>query len=653
MKIPGVSTAETIHGTGRLAPGGLHPDALRRGTQELAGYDILIFAALVVIGIHVLSLSFSMDLLRDRALVGPDDYTRMARVRDLLSNGWFGPVLERVGDGDLQHHWTRPMDAVIAGISHLIGIFLPPRDALYWAGLIASPLVHAGSVVATLAVLRKRLSADTLMTLILVLLLMPMFYLQFRLGRPDHHGLQIGLMSVLLAVTLRMVIDIEAAQPVRRWAWGAGGLSALLVWSTPGGLLPAMAVLGALGLMWVLRGGLYAYAGQHASAAAILGTLVALPLERGGAFAVLDPDRLSLIHVYTLAFATVVFASARLLESRLALGSPRKDLHTALRWGLAVMASVFGLVLASALFPSLLFADHFLEIDTFYRETRSVAINESQPVFALETASPSDVYSSLASLLSHGGLLLIAPFVALLALFRRPLSWPYVVPPLLIIAAYMAVYRTEHFGLIYKNSGYLSIAVIFLYAGLVGEATAHLRGTMKRGGMMAIIGIQFLAASWPMGFILPLALLGGNDSETDPREAGCGLHQISTELDALASETGPNARILAVPEISSELLHRTDFRVLAIATHRYQLGYRVMHGIFSENDPAQAHALMRDHNIAGVVTCESYEGYFDSAESPFHTSLLLGQTPNGFERLTNPEASIQIHVRDREDELQQ
>jgi hypothetical protein len=538
------------------------------------------------------------------------------------------------------------MDAVIAGLYHLFALTVPAGDALYWAGATASPLIHLLSVVTTIAVLRTRFSEETLQTLILVLILMPVFIIQFRLGRPDHHGLQIGLMSVLLALTLRIVLELELSRDhLRHWAWSLGGTAALLTWSVAGGLLPVIAVLGALGLLWVVRGGAYAGVGLHAAAAAALGTAIMLPLERGSVLSVLEADRLSLVHIFILTLAAVVFAGARALECVLESASRQPRARTAIRWGFAAIAAGVGLVVLTVLVPKLIFTSKIFEVDALYRHTRSGIIIEGQPILTLGTVSLSDLFRSIGKIIQSAGLLLIAPFAVPVALFRRPSCWPYLLPPLAVVAAYMVFYRDNHFGLISKNAAYMSVPLIFVYAGLVGDATARIRRIVRVERMFLATGIKIAAAGWPWVLSVVLLALAANFPDKTSAQHSCNISQITRELNTLAAKTRPNARVLAVPEVSSMLLHQTDFRVLAIPTHRRQPGYQIMIDIFSETDPARARALMHDHDISGLVTCSRYDVYFGDRENHLYARLARGGTPSGFKRLSALDSPIQVHLR--------
>ncbi|MEJ2203288.1 MAG: hypothetical protein P8170_04190 [Gemmatimonadota bacterium] len=55
----------------------------------------------------------------------PDSYTRLLRVRDLLTGGaWFDPVLERANTPyGLRLHWTRPMDLGLLAVAFPARIF--------------------------------------------------------------------------------------------------------------------------------------------------------------------------------------------------------------------------------------------------------------------------------------------------------------------------------------------------------------------------------------------------------------------------------------------------------------------------------------------------------------------------------------------------
>ena len=133
-------------------------------------------------------------------ITDPDDFMRMAQVRDWLSGqSWFDVTQYRIYPPEgASMHWSRLLDVPIGGILHLGGLLLPPQTADLVA-IIAMPVSLFGLLMLLVFGTVKRL-ADEKIALLAAFLIptYPLIFRQFLPGRIDHHSWQILMAALAL-----------------------------------------------------------------------------------------------------------------------------------------------------------------------------------------------------------------------------------------------------------------------------------------------------------------------------------------------------------------------------------------------------------------------------------------------------------------------
>ena len=135
-------------------------------------------------------------------LADTDDAMRLAQLRDWLSGqGWFDMSQARVAGG-YESHWSRLIDAGLAGTLWSLGWFAEPAMAerlmrTVWPMLWLLPTIGGAAAIAWRIVGRDA----ALLTLLLAVVGLPAFH-QFRPGRIDHHNVQIALSVLAVAATV-------------------------------------------------------------------------------------------------------------------------------------------------------------------------------------------------------------------------------------------------------------------------------------------------------------------------------------------------------------------------------------------------------------------------------------------------------------------
>ena len=167
---------------------------------------LVVVAALACLAATILISLTSLPLYL-RGVGDTDDAVRLVLVRELLAGRpWYHPEIFRLQfpSGALMH-WSRFVDGGIAGLDGLLRLGLPPAGAEAAARAVW-PLLWLPLAITAACVSARRLagSAGLLVAGLLCALSLPALE-QFRLGRIDHHNVQIVL--CLIAASAAMTAD--------------------------------------------------------------------------------------------------------------------------------------------------------------------------------------------------------------------------------------------------------------------------------------------------------------------------------------------------------------------------------------------------------------------------------------------------------------
>lgn len=591
------------------------------------GTGPIVFAVLIAL-LATVAVPLAVGPMPEAGLfIGPDSYTRMTRVRDLLETGLHGPALERVlADSAIDHHWTRLLDLLIAGIAVALaatGMVAAPVD---WAGGVIGPILLVVGLVVSVRVLRPTLSEGTLLVLVATVACTPVVSQEFRLMRADHHGLELALALIMLSLLVRVVQEGERARP---WlAWGAGSVAGLLAWGIPSGILHGAAAVAALAVLWLVYGGAHARYGARMAAGACATILIALPVERGldpADLIVLDPDRLSLVHLGIFALLTVGLAAAdrttRLFGSR-----------PATRLAFSVAAAAAGLATLAALLPNLILHGQLIGgVDPYYAENRLVNIDEYQGVLYFMT-------EDTARFLGY-----VVPYaLAGVALMAGIASYPgrrrvLIVLGIALIGA--TVFYAASGGGFKARHLVTTMMPALLIIAIVSGAWADWIGAAGSKARTALAtGVRIAAASASVAVVGLVGLTGNSlavPTTTESKNAPeCKTREIVGQLRSLVTGDSEPALILASPELSANIMYATDHRVFAIPTHRWQPGFRPMLEILRSSDHAAAVARMRALGTDALVVCARNKLPYQAGPDSLWAELSAGRTPKGLTRLS-------------------
>jgi hypothetical protein len=179
-----------------------------------------------------------------------DDAMRLVQVRDLIGGqGWFDLVQHRLDPPGASMHWSRVIDAPLAGLI----LLLRPLLGMHGAEAVTIflwPVAVFGGVLVLIAALAGKLSdkaASSQVTAVMLAVLSAPALIHFRPGAIDHHNAQIGL---LLALIL-LVSQIERSTIKAAMAGAVASLSLAIGIE----MLPAILPIGVAGFgLFIWRG---------------------------------------------------------------------------------------------------------------------------------------------------------------------------------------------------------------------------------------------------------------------------------------------------------------------------------------------------------------------------------------------------------------
>lgn len=218
-----------------------------------------IFLAVALVTIAARAVYFMADPLAWVPAADNDDIMRLLSVRGWLDGqGWFDMRQHRMMPPDgLDVHWSRYIDAGIAGLVSLFSRVLPPLEAENLALVVWPTLLLAALVVLTGEAARRVFGTSAAIVAILSVLLWPPVGLgNFAPYRIDHHNVQILMIAVMIFGL------IVPARPLALGLWGgaagavsfAVGMEMLLVIGLVGLILAVRTVCRAPGAATQLMG---------------------------------------------------------------------------------------------------------------------------------------------------------------------------------------------------------------------------------------------------------------------------------------------------------------------------------------------------------------------------------------------------------------
>lgn len=536
----------------------------------------------VVLLLIAVDLWFSLPNLAvaDRALFDTDGYMRIVRVDELRTGAvsWFDSWAPR-SNAPFGHsmHWTRPLDALILGVSAVVGLFTGAGDTLYWSALAVTSILFGvlGVLVGWAA---QPLVGSRWPLASLAVIVQPAVMQYSAVGRVDHHLLVLVAFVALVGSLVRVLTeDLDRAT----WAMVAGVMAAAGLWVSTEFLLPVALVL-------VLGAGLWAWSDLHIGAAMqrfavalAAGVGLALVAERGVDLAPVEFDRLSWPH---LLIAVLAWMAWVVLDRVPVVGILRRTVTAGVA-GLAAAAVVWALV------PDF-FAGPFGQVPEALWDAWLGSVVELRPLWPL---GPDPARTLL---LLGGPAIGFAVAVAALWTDRRTAWWP--------VAACLGVMTAVGFAQL-RFSALAEVLAPIPLAWLAAQLLDRVGDRESWGASLTRVGA--LGSPFTL-FLLPVVLAAvlpqGSDGGGATSGADCNAREV---VEAIESEGLVRPVVAANVDLGPEILYRTDASVLASPYHRNIDGILDARRLLLA--PAgEASTIVRDRGIDLLVLCpDRDQGY--------------------------------------------
>ena len=583
-------------------------------SKKNARWPLLLVAGFVIL-IHVAWWGIGDEIVAGGGLADGDSYTRLVRIERLIETGdWFDNSIPRANAPfGTTVHWTRPFDAAMIALAAPVMPVVGVKSALYWSGVLISPLFHLLAALAMVWAMTPVLGRTG------ALVAGAMTGTQFGVlafsivGRPDHHAV-FGLTVIL---TLGLLARVLTEPPGRGFQ---GNRTALLLgvilsgglWMGPETMILLGLCFAATGLSWVAGEA----GGGRRNLFTVLGLLVSLlaavVLEKGaGDFFLVEYDRVSIVHV-TLSVLLAVFWSAIAASHR--------------TWA---RAGVTGRIVAGGIGAGLT----VLVLRLLYDGLLLNPLTDVDPVVLKifgSIAEYSPIRSPAHFLFYVGSAAIAAPWVIWRLYTERagPHRWTW-----LTLAAALFVYTV----LAMSWSRWTLYAGFFLSL-IIADLMVFADGAVNRRfvpplRILVKVAAIVLIAIGP-AFAGMIGLYAASDGEKAGIKAAAGQCPVR-DLTAFLNQfpwAGRPRTIAASANFGGEILYRTPHHVVATVHHRNTEGVFDGYQIFSGKDEAKVRGLIENRKVDLLLLCpeSSHDGYFltKGQTGTFYRRLVTGDLPD-------------------------
>lgn len=557
----------------------------------------LVAAAVGVIFVLRWGLSFEAG-----DLIDTDGYMRFLRAHELLENGgWFDPVSTRSNYpfGETLH-WTRPLDAIIVAGAFLLTPFLG-ESALYASAVAFGPV----SLVALGASLRWAFGglvpAVVRSVLLPGLLALPVVLGYAVPGRVDHHSLLFVLLILTIGGTLRILDRPDGTSTVL-----VGVLLTLGLWVSPEFLVPAALVAITLGWHAVTHpGSSTASMAMRVFITAAAGSLVAVILERGPGWTVVDYARLSLVHSFTLLMVGIAFGGYALLV--------RSGWTTRRRLSLLAVLALGSALALVLIFPKVL-GGPFVDFSPLVMERWLFRVVELRSILSL----------GVNGLLLNLAWALLALAIGGVAWLRRAdragERWLWVTYGWMLTYVALSLYQMRWATF----AQLLAVPILVASLGPLYQKlqTARL-AVLARPVLMAVV-IGLVAFAGPRLAAAPHDVQEGVE---------CSLSPVIPVLDAR-----PTTTLLAEQDVGPEIMYRTRLNVVATPYGNEQ-AFLYTFDVMAERDRTAVREQLDERDIGLILLCPGRLDIMrpENPSGTFYEALVTGRYPDFVRPISLPD----------------
>ncbi len=255
------------------------------------------FIVMMILLVHILIFYKYHDLiLHQITLRDFDGYWHLVRVKDLyhFGNTYHTTLFRSNAPYGENLHWTSAFDFMLYAGAYIGSFFVDFNIALLWVSIILNPFLHALTFLALFWGLRD-LIGDLRASIFGVFFPFQLYlYGVFDMGVPDHHGVQMFIFSLFIALSIKSILC--DSRKIFLFSGIAGGLS---IWLGIECILVVLIAISFFGLTWILEGKTYQSKNLLFSLMLLLTTFLTMVIDtRYGELMKIVYDRPSIVHVF-------------------------------------------------------------------------------------------------------------------------------------------------------------------------------------------------------------------------------------------------------------------------------------------------------------------------------------------------------------------
>lgn len=210
--------------------------------REMLAYFSLAAVIDTITGLRV------FPAVMDGALVNPDSYMRLVRLRDILAQHAPLHAVARDGSGNgTVLHWSHLLDSILLLLAAPLSIAADQQTALHWAALALGP-ISSGFLAIAAAWAMAPFSDREWRWLGALLAAISPAIVGYALPGVVHHHVLVAVAAVMAAGWAIRAPAAGAAAGTMMGAWAAAG-----IWLTPESMPFILAAFGGLGIAWIVQ----------------------------------------------------------------------------------------------------------------------------------------------------------------------------------------------------------------------------------------------------------------------------------------------------------------------------------------------------------------------------------------------------------------
>ena len=548
-------------------------------------YRFICFWILVSV-LFILLYIFGLAPIKKGELADPDCYMHLVRVTDLYNTGhWYGPVLLKSNAPYGQSmHWTRPFDILLLlGVVPLT-VVTDFESALFWWGVIISPILMIATIIALQWSTRPILSKDGPFLVGFIFVFQIIIFAYFQPGRPDHHSLLIFVFVLSIGLILRMIL-----RPFNVFlCYIAGAIGALSIWISVESMLSICIIIAALGFLWILKNGDFVRKNLHYSLALFVFTAFSMVLERPWYDLTTQQfDRLSIVHLSILGFIAIFWIISSIFDRYEGL------FHRASHRFSFILAGAAAIALMTLLCFPKFYKGPFADVNPRIIPIWLNRVNEVQPLF-----SKSDPLTIPIQLIISVVLCFFFLFYLILSKRRNEnrYGWIFI---LLAAVVFILISLYQVRWLVYAQI----LLIIPMTALMVllrqrGPKTGFLK-TLKNVSIVIVFSLGFLL----LGLFADVIIKKG-DLEKSRQKVS--LIQICKYLDEAEKWQQRRFRVLTYIDFGAEILYRTRHEVIGTPYHRNSPGILDTYDIITADTDEKALKIIRKRGVDLILIRPKY-----------------------------------------------